>query len=42
MTTTGWVFMCGSLALVWTLAIWCYARVLRGRVGSARDDESEE
>lgn len=29
MTTLGWVFMFTSLACVWALVIWCYARLLR-------------
>ena len=29
MTTLGWIFMMVSLSLVWGLAIWCYARILR-------------
>jgi hypothetical protein len=24
----GWIFMIGSLAFVWGLTIWCFARVL--------------
>jgi len=28
MTPLGWIFMCCSLAFVWSLAIWCYRRVL--------------
>lgn len=30
MTTAGWIFMLVSVVSVWTLAIWCYARILRG------------
>ena len=30
LTLAGWVFMLGSLAFVWTLAVWCYVRILRG------------
>jgi hypothetical protein len=29
MTTGGWLFMLGSLAAVWGLALWCYREVLR-------------
>ncbi len=29
MTAGGWVFMVLSLGFVWSLALWCYARVLR-------------
>lgn len=29
MTTAGWIFMIVSLIGVWSLALWCYARVLR-------------
>ncbi len=29
MTTAGWIFMVCSLTAVWSLAGWCYARVLR-------------
>lgn len=29
MTTGGWIFMLVSLGFVWTLALWCYVRVLR-------------
>jgi hypothetical protein len=38
MTPAGWVFMLLSLAFVWGLAGWCYARVLRG---GATDDERD-
>lgn len=30
MTTAGWIFMSASLVGVWSLALWCYRRVLRG------------
>ncbi|MFN2239102.1 MAG: hypothetical protein ABR524_06895 [Thermoanaerobaculia bacterium] len=30
MTTAGWIFLVVSLTSVWSLAIWCYSRVLRG------------
>jgi len=29
-TTGGWIFLTCSLAFVWGLAAWCYAKVLRG------------
>ena len=29
MTTLGWIFMIVSVGGVWTLAIWCYLKVLR-------------
>lgn len=29
MTLGGWIFMLGSLALTWTLAAWCFRRLLR-------------
>lgn len=32
MTLLGWALMIGSLTFVWTLAIWCFHRVLRGPV----------
>jgi hypothetical protein len=38
MTTGGWVFLSLSLAFVWGLALWCYARVLGA--GPRRDKES--
>ncbi len=28
MTVGGWIFMLGSLAVVYSVAIWCYIRVL--------------
>lgn len=28
MTTAGWIFMTVSLVFVWSLAVWCYRRVL--------------
>ncbi len=33
MTTIGWIFMIFSLALVWGVTIWAYARLL----GAPRD-----
>ena len=36
MTTGGWIFLGCSLAFVWGLATWCYARVLGG--GPKRDE----
>ena len=36
MRATGWIFMLGSLAFVWGLALWCYTRVFRGG-GASRD-----
>jgi hypothetical protein len=42
MTTGGWILMVASLAFVWTLAIWCYTRVLRGPADSTRDEGPEE
>lgn len=34
----GWIIMLGSLALVWGLTIWCYAKLLSVR-GRERDGE---
>jgi hypothetical protein len=28
MTTAGWIMMIVSLGIVWSLAIWCYKKVL--------------
>jgi hypothetical protein len=28
MTAMGWIFMLSSLAFVWGLTLWCFARVL--------------
>jgi hypothetical protein len=28
MTLLGWIFLIGSLSFVWSLAIWCYYKVL--------------
>ncbi len=28
MTPMGWIFMLASLAFVWGLTLWCFARVL--------------
>jgi len=28
MTTAGWIMMAVSLGIVWSLAIWCYRKVL--------------
>lgn len=30
MTTGGWVLLVISLTFVWSLLIWCYARILKG------------
>lgn len=28
MTPAGWIFLIASLAFVWSLALWCFYRVL--------------
>jgi hypothetical protein len=30
LTVGGWVLLIGSLSFVWTLAAWCYYKVLSG------------
>ena len=30
MTVGGWIFLILSLAFVWGLVIWCFAKVIRG------------
>jgi hypothetical protein len=32
MTALGWIFMLVSVGFVWTLAIWCFRRVLSSPV----------
>jgi hypothetical protein len=41
MTNVGWILMIASLAFVWTLAIWCYVRVLKNP-NQPEDDEAGE
>ena len=42
MTATGWIFMLLSLGAVWSLAIWCYSRILRPRPAEAALPSSEQ
>lgn len=44
MTTGGWLFMLGSLAFVWGLAIWCVHRWLASpdAAGSPEPDERRD
>lgn len=41
MNTGGWIFMIGSLALVWGTTLWAYARLFRTPPQEPSDDDEE-
>lgn len=42
MNAGAWILMLVSLAFVWTLAIWCYVRVLRAPRESLPDSSHDD
>jgi hypothetical protein len=42
MTSAGWLFMLVSLTFVWTLAGWCYQRLLRQPASQVRDEPEDQ